>query len=741
MSIARMATKFAKPSNGETQTAKESLRPFFAPASVAVVGVSRDPARIGYRLLDAILRGHFRGRIFPVNPTLAEVAGLLTYPSVRDIPEPVDLAVIAVPCSAVLQVVDDCAARGVRALIVISAGFAEVGGEGKELQDRLKGKVTSYGMRLIGPNCLGMLATDPAVQLNATFVPCFPPRGRVAMSSDSGALGLAVLASADRLNLGLSSFVSVGNRADVSSNDLLEYWEDDPSTGAILLYLESFGNPRRFARIARQVSHRKPIVAVKAGRTNAGQRAAGSHTAALAARDVAVDAFFRQTGIIRADTLQEMFELIVLLDGQPLPSGKRVGILTNAGGPAILCADACEGGGLVVPEFSVQMQTKLATFLPRAASRGNPVDMIASASPEQYRQAMEAILASGEVDALIVIYVCPTLSGAELYTQTIRDAVAKARARALTDVPVVACLMPETTPRPLVVSEFERIPCYAFPEAAARSLSKAAFYAAWRDTPPGTLPSFDDVDVGLARRICRRSLETRGDSWLSAEDTRSVLRGAALPVLHGGVARTAREARTLASSLGFPVAVKLASSQILHKTEVGGVHLDLCSEAAVERAFDQIRARLIRENCLEAMEGVLVQPMIRGGTEVMVGVTQDPLFGPLLAFGLGGIHVEILGDVCLRVTPVTDRDAHEMVRAIRGHQLFEGYRGHPPADTTAVEEVLLRVSQLVEGVPEIRELDLNPIFAMLPGQGCRLVDARIFVAKSDGVSSEPMGIK
>jgi acyl-CoA synthetase (NDP forming) len=494
----------------------------------------------------------------------------------------------------------------------------------------------------------------------------------------------------------------------------------------ILLYLESFGNPRRFSRIARRVSLRKPIVALKSGGTKAGQRAAGSHTAALAAREVAVDALFRQTGVIRTETLEEMFDLAAALGGQPLPAGRRVAIVTNAGGPAILCTDACEAGGLVIPELSAATRAQLAAFLPAAASLGNPVDMIASASPEDYRRAVETVLASAEVDAAIVIYIPVGLADTDAIGVAVGAGVTAARAKGGAGKPVMASMMTGQARSALVVGT-ERIPVYAFPEAAARTLGKVARYAAWRAQPPGVIPDFDDLDLPAAREICRKALAERGGGWLSAGETRSVLQAMRLPVPAGGVAATPEEAVALAAQIGYPVALKLASRRLVHKTEVGGVHLGLADAAAVRHAFEEMRTRLARDNQLDAMEGVVVQPMIAGGIEVMVGVTQDPLFGPLIAFGLGGVLVEILADVCFRVTPLTDRDAAEMVTSIRGHRLLEGYRGKPPADVDAIQDVLLRVSRLVEEVSTIMELDLNPVFALPPGQGCCIADARIQV--------------
>lgn len=704
-----------------------SLHPFFHPRAVAVIGASRDPRSIGYRLVGALTGNRFHGAIYPVNPRATEIAGLQAYPSLAAVPGSVDLAIIAVPRDLVLTVVDECAAKGVRAIVVITAGFAETGEQGKRLQDRLVEKVRQQGMRMIGPNCFGLLNTDPAVCLNATFTSTFPPPGRVAMSSQSGALGIAILAAAQRLQLGISSFVSVGNKGDVSGNDLLQYWEEDPATHVILLYLESFGNPRRFARIARRVSQRKPIIAVKAGRSQSGCRAAGSHTAALAASDVGVEALFHQTGVIRAETLEEMFALAAGLSAQPLPTGRRVGIITNAGGPAILCTDACEASGLTVPELSASTRATLAAFLPSAAALSNPVDLIASATPEQYAQAIEAVLKADEVDALIILYVSLMAADVSPIADGILAGLAAAQEADMPKKPVFICWMAEGDPNRSFTLSGETIPVYRMPEVPARVLGKAASYAAWRARPCGTIPDFADMDLPLAREICDKALAQRGSGWLTTQETSAMLTAARLPLLPGDIATTADAAVALARTIGFPVAVKLASHTLVHKTEIGGVHLHLADETAVREAFAAIHARLAQDHNLAAMEGVLVQPMMPDGVELMIGVTHNSLFGPLIAFGLGGIHVEILGDVCFRITPLSDCDAAEMVREIKGYRLLTGYRGHPPADVAAIEQVLLRISRLVEEIPAIRELDLNPVLALPPGQGCRIVDARIRV--------------
>jgi acetyl coenzyme A synthetase (ADP forming)-like protein len=702
-----------------------SLRPFFQPQSVAIIGASRDPNKIGYRLLDAITTNQFRGAVYPVNSRATEIKGIRTYPSVLQIPEPVDLAVISVPRDSVSSVLDECAAKGIKACVLITAGFAEVGSEGAALQQRLVTKVRQHGMRMIGPNCFGILNTDPAVRLNATFTSLFPPQGRVAMSSQSGALGLATLAGARRVRLGISSFASVGNKADVSTNDLLQYWEEDPATDAILLYVESFGNPRRFARIARRVSLRKPIIAVKAGRSPSGRRAAGSHTAALAASDVAVDALFHQAGVIRAESLDELLNVAAGLSNQPLPPGRRVGIITNAGGPAILCTDACEQCELLVPELSARTRAALASFLPSAAALSNPVDLIASATPDQYAKTIETLMSSEEIDALIILYIAVTVRDTADIAHGILSGIEHGRKTGAMTKPVLIGWMAEGDMERTFRCRTETIPAYHLPEVPPLVLGRAAAYGEWQRQRPGMVPDFDDLDLAVVRTTCATALSQRGTGWLTTEETQTILTAIRLPVQTGGVAKTADEAAALADRVGYPVAVKLASHQIVHKTEVGGVQLDLKNEQAVRRAFDSIRTRLAETNQLGAMEGVLVQPMMTDGMEVMVGVADDPLFGPLIAFGLGGTHVEVFGDVQFRITPLTDRDAAEMVKGIKAYRLLTGYRGHPPADLEALEETLLRVSRLVEEVPEIRELDLNPIFALPPGQGCRIVDARI----------------
>ncbi len=724
LAVAPHAAGRARSELRERLATAASLRPFFHPRAVAVIGASRDPESLGSRTLHGLVLNRFEGPVYAINPRARSIGAIPAYGSVGDLPGPVDLAIILVPKQFVAEVIDECAAVGVRAVVVITAGFAETGPEGRVRQDELLAKVRAHGMRMVGPNCMGLVNTDPEVRLAATFAPVFPPAGNVAMSSQSGALGLAILATARELGIGFSTFVSVGNKADVSGNDLLQYWEEDERTDVILLYVESFGNPRRFGRIARRVGARKPIVVVKSGRTGAGKSAAASHTAALAGSDIAVDALFHQTGVLRAETLEGMFDLALVLSSQPLPRGRRIALLTNAGGPAILCADACEAHGLVIRELSTPVREALGAFLPEEASSANPVDMIASAGAEEYRRATELLLAAEEVDALIVLYAPIEASQLAPVEEAIQEVIASLR----TGKPVITCMIGEGG-RGAARQLRGGIPSFTFPEAAARVLGKVADYADWRRKPPGVLPAFEAIDGAAARAVCRKALDARGSGWLEPDEVRDVLGAFQLPLVTGHTALTAAGAISAADDLGYPVALKLISSEIVHKSDAGGVLLDLPDAEGVEAAFNALQARLAADGKAEQMDGVLIQPMLRAGVEVMAGMTEDPVFGPLIAFGLGGIHVEILGDVVFRVAPLTERDASEMVEGIRGRRLLDGYRGHEPADIEAIKEVLLRISALAEAVPDIDDLDLNPLFALKPGEGCRIVDARIHVRR------------
>jgi acetyl coenzyme A synthetase (ADP forming)-like protein len=727
LSLAASAEGVASAERRRRLATAESLRPMLEPRAVALIGASRDPSKMGGRILHALNTSGYLGPVYAVHPHATTISGTRTVRSARELPAGVDLAIVAVPPNAVLAAVDDCAAAGVRSLVVVTAGFAETGSEGRARQDALLDKVRGYGMRMIGPNCLGLLNMSPDVRLNASFSPIVPTGGSVAFSSQSGALGIAILGLASDRHLGLSTFVSVGNKADVSSNDLLEYWEEDARTRVILLYLESFGNPRRFARIARRVARRKPIVALKAGRSSAGSRAAGSHTAALAAKDSAVDALFQQTGVIRAETIDEMFDVAALLEAQPLPAGRRLAVLTNAGGPGILAIDACDRAGLVAADLSAETRTQLQSFLPPTASLNNPVDMVASAGAAEYGAAVETMVAAQDNDAVLVIFTPVDRQSSEGIVGAIQDGVTRARAAGATGKPVLACVLAESDGAVLRAGP-ERLPTYMFPENAVRALGKVAAYAAWRARPGGLFWGFDDINLHKARAICRAALASRGDSWLTDQEVWDVLHAFALPAAVRSLAHTADEAVASASVIGLPVAAKLASAKVLHKTELGVVLLNLATPQAVRDAFTEISARAARAVGAEAIDGIVIQPMVGGGVETIVGITHDPVFGPLVGFGLGGVNVEVFGDVRFRIAPLTDEDADDVLHEIRGLPLLMGYRGRAPADMDALRDLLLRVSRLADAVPEIVELDLNPVIALAPGQGCRIVDARMRVA-------------
>ena len=539
-----------------------------------------------------------------------------------------------------------------------------------------------------------------------------------------------MVTAAHRLNLGLSSFVSVGNHADVTVNDLLEYWEQDDRTDVILLYLETISEPWRFRAIAERVGRNKPIVVLKAGQTVAGQSAAGSHTAALATNETAVESLLTQCGAIRASTLGEFLALATGLSNQRIPRDNRIGILTNSGGPGVLCADSCAAEGLTVPELTERTRSTLASFLPRTAALRNPVDMIGFATEDQHARAVETMLAAEETDALIIVHVSvrpednpPVAAGIVRGIRAARQAIGNTK-------PVYLCWMAEGDLDRTFTVDGETIPTYPHPEIPARVIRQGLAYDTRRKQVTGRVPRYPDVDLSTARQICATVLAQRESGWLGTADTLTLLKAMHVPLAPGSLATSADEAVKLAGRIGFPVAVKLASCTIVHKTEIGAVRLNLQHERDVREAYDAIRLRLLQDHNLQAMEGVLVQSMVSSGVEVMAGMTRDPLFGPLIAFGLGGTHVEILGDVQFRLAPLTDHDAADMVRAIKGHRLLEGYRGRPAMDMRAIEDVLLRLSYLVESIPEIAELDFNPIFALPDALGCQIVDARIRVSRT-----------
>ena len=678
-----------------------SLRPFFEPDSVAVIGASRRRGSIGGELFRNVIEADFAGAAYPVNRGGDPVAGVRAYSSIGEITDPVDLAVICVPAAQVLDAAAEALQKGIRAICVISSGFAETGAEGRDRQEKLLALVRAHGVRLLGPNCLGIASSKP--KLNATFAPRALPAGRIGFSSQSGALGLALLEQGSA-RLGFSAFVSIGNKADVSSNDLLEWWEDDPETDVVLLYLESFGNPRKFGRISRRVARRKPILALKAGATAAGAKAASSHTAALAGSEAAVEALFRQAGVVRARTLEELVDVAGLLSTQPLPHGRRVGVLTNAGGLGILCADACEGAGLELPDLAERTREALADVLPRESSVANPVDMLGSATGATYELAIPPLLADPRLDALIVLFVPPVVAGASEVAASIRRAVEATPS----DKPVLAVVISAGgTPPELLESD---LASFAYPESAARSLGLAADRGEWLRRPAGTVPELEGVDPAAARTVVDGALKGSSETWLDPASTRELLGAYGIPLVPERTAESADRAVATAADLGFPVVVKTAAAGV-HKTESGGVALDLRDEEQVREAVERIGLP------------VIVQPYLKGGAELLAGVVEDPVFGPLVAFGPGGVFAELIGDAGFRIAPLTDLDAEELVTGGKAGRLVAGFRGTPAADPVALADLVLRLGRLAEEFPEVSELDLNPVIA--GPDGCLAVDARV----------------
>jgi len=720
----RMVVK--KEEERERLSTIHSVRYLLYPQSVAVIGASTKPGAIGRILFQCLMKNGFSGVVYPVNPNAEAVMSVKAYPSILDTPGKVDLAVIIVPASIVARVADECGRKGVHTIIVISDGFKERGAEGAQLERELRNTALGHGMRLLGPNCMGVINTDPTVNLNATFSHIYPPRGNIAFLSQSGGLGLAILDYAKNINMGISTFVSVGNRADISANDMLQYWEQDQGTKVILLYLESFGNPRKFARIARRASSRKPIIAVKSGTTIAGSRAASSHTGALATSEIASDALFHQAGMIKVNTLEELFDAASTLSNQPIPKGKRVVIVTNGGGPGIIAADACEHHGLVLPSLSSEMEKELESVCERDIGIHNPLDLTGGATREEYEGVLRLLARDKGNDAVILIFVPPVV----VSPKSMEDAIRRVAPLFLRhQKPLLACFMGQRGFKTRLNFKEKFVPSYPFPEAAVVALARAVEYGEWLRKPKGTIPKIRGIKRQRARKIIDAvmSRSSQRPIWLSAGEIFEVLGCYGIRFAQPLMATTAAEAAEAASKIGFPVAVKLASSTIVRKTDVGGVKLDLNSQSEVKSAFNDITARLIAMGRQDEMEGVIVQRMVKGEIETIMGVTQDPSFGPLIMFGLGGIYAELIKDVAVRLHPLTDSDARELVGSIKMAKLFDGYRGSPPADSKALEDLLLRLSALIEDINQIAELDFNPVKVLARGEGYWVVDARITV--------------
>jgi len=697
----------------------KSLDVIFKPRSVAVIGASTRAGSLGRNLFDKMLAADFNGPIYPVHPTATYVHSVKAYPSILEVPDPVDLAVIVVPRDQVLAAVQQCAQKGVKGLIVITAGFKETGAEGAAREKALLKIVKTHGMRMVGPNCMGVMCTDPEIRLDATFAGAYPPAGKVAFASQSGALGVTILDYASSLQLGVSMFVSLGNKTDISGNDLLEYWQDDENVGVILMYLESFGDPRRFVQLAREVSRRKPIVMVKSGRTEAGARAVSSHTGAVAGTDLAYDALFTQCGVLRANTIEEMFDFAMGLANQPLPAGDRVAIITNAGGPAIMATDACENLGLRLAPLSTVTQQRLREKLLPEASVANPIDLLPVANADDYQFTLEQILQDENVDAVIVISVPPISADAVKVARRI-STVAENSGKT-----VLGCFMGVKGLAAQGHEELQKqtIPAFSFPESAARALGAMVRYAKWKERKTDDFPSF-----AVQREIVTEMInaaQKSGRAQLQDWEAFQVLAAYGIPVVSHQICRHLDEILNAAQQLGYPVVLKVSSPEVIHKSDIGGVQLNLRNESDLGIAFHKLTMQLQARQIPSEKIKYLVQSMISGGREVLLGINSVPTFGSIIAFGLGGIYVEALKDVALRVTPLTSEDAHDMVQSIRGLAILQGVRGEKPVAFEKLYEIILRLSQLAQDFPEIVEMDVNPFLLFHEEEKGAAVDVRM----------------
>ncbi len=703
-------------------TKAEQLKTIFSPRSVAVIGASAKPQSLGRAVFANLLFAGYDGCVYPVNAKAKNVLGVRAYPSVMDVPDEVDLAVVLVPAGFVPQVLKDAGRKGCKGAIVISAGFREIGGNGVELERELQAVACEYGMAVVGPNCFGVINTDPSVSLNATFSRNFPLGGKIAFISQSGAVGVAALEYAAAERIGFSKFISIGNKADLDENDVLAALADDPETDVILLYLEALENPKEFLKLARRISEKKPILGVKSGRTLEGAKAAASHTGALAGSDEVYDSLFTQCGVLRVDTLEELFRLGLAFSKQPLPRGNRVAIVTNAGGPGIMATDNSVRHGLQLSSLDPKTRSILTADLPPTVSLNNPIDLIGDADESRYQLAMQAVLTDENVDGVIVICVPQMLTNLEATSKAI---VQQAR---FSNKPVFAVYMATgDIEDSLKILEDAQIPHYRFPEDAARALGSMARYFQWRSRPRTEIKNFQDVQQGKVREILAKAKQERR-KFLPEPEAHAVLQAYGLPMLRSKMVGDSSEAVAAAREMGGPVVLKIVSPDIVHKVDVGGVKLNLESEAEVREAYDELLQQVKAAKNDVKIWGVLVQEMVRGGKETILGMKRDPHFGALLMFGLGGIYVEVLRDVTFRIAPIRELGAQHMIENIKGIKLLTGCRGEPPSDLAAIAQSLLRLSQLVTDFPEIEEMDINPLIVLPEGSGARVVDARILIA-------------
>lgn len=700
------------------------LEYIFRPKSVAVIGATSRKGSIGREILHNLIVNEFNGKVFPVNPKYDVIHSIKCYSTILDVPDAVDLAIVVIPRDSVLEVAEKCGHKGVRGLIVISAGFKEVGGQGVELENRLVEICHEHRMRMIGPNCFGVVNTDPEYSLNCTFGKTSALPGKVGFVSQSGALGEAIMSHAYELGLGFSMVASIGNKADISANDILEFWADDPQTEVILLYLENFGNPRKFTKIAREISRTKPILAVKSGRTTAGARAASSHTGALAELDVGVDALFDQCGVMRVSSVEELFDVASALSNQPIPKGNRVAIVTNAGGPALLATDALVSLGMDVSPYSADSKKRLKKALPGQLAFNNPLDLIAGARGKEYKAALKIVKDDPNFDSIISIFVPPVTVDQMDVASSMLDGIEG------TDKTVLACFMGAGEGSEGV--EFlkkNRIPVYEFPEAIAKTLCRIESHRSWLDRPMGKFRTFR-VDKTRVQMIIDDANE-KGETTIVGKEALDVLAYYGIPSTQNEIAFGEKEAVACAEKIGYPVVMKVNTPSILHKTELGAVLVDLRTAREVKDAYSTLRKKVssLKKTGTGGRFSVFVQEMVSGGIETVIGMITDPSFGPLIMFGLGGVYVEILKDVAFRINPLNDNNADEMISGLKSYPLLTGFRGAEAVDLGILKESLLRLSQLVSDFDIISEIDINPFMACSKKGMSKAVDARFIIKR------------
>ena len=708
------------------------LSKIMKPKSIAVIGASTKPKTIGSELMQRLRDYKFNGNIYPVNPKGGVIEGFQAYTSVLEIPGEVDLAVIIVPQKFVLGAIDECNQKGIKGICIISAGFKESGKEGAQAEKELVGKVKEYGMRLVGPNCLGVLNTNPSVSMDATFAESLPVRGDIGFVSQSGALGGGILNILKDLNVGFAQFISIGNQADVNAETALEYWENDDDVKQILLYMESIQNPQNFRKLATRISKKKPIVALKAGRSAAGASAASSHTGSLAGADKAANALLNQSGVIREYSLKNLFATAKVFSNCPIPKGDRVAIITNSGGPGIMATDAICEYGMQIAKITDETKEKLRSFLPAAASVKNPIDMIASAPIEHYMQTLETVIADDNVDMIMVIYL-PFLGLKDIdVARAIMEIKAKNPQK-----PVIGVFMTKSEFFSKLSDMDVNMPFFMYAEEAAEGLHRLNQQRLWQQRPVGEVPVFD-VDRARAEQIMKKSIQ-EGRAQLTTRESIDVLEAYGIRVCMSGFATNIDEAVSIANSIGYPVVMKMTSKTTSHKTDVGGVRVNIQSEAQLRDEYNDLIAKLTEKGLLEGLEGVIIQEMVKGNREMVAGIATDPQYGPMMMFGLGGVFIEVMKDVTFRIAPLTDVDAMDMIKSVKAYKLLEGARGTTPAQMDQIQETLLRLSQLVTDYPFIDELDINPLLISEKNGEAIAVDGRIKVRLEEAMDKLSFG--